>query len=83
MGVPIVLFREGLIDAVVKVLVVGEYDMSTNVVELAGSCQLGGGRGEGAGRLTKPSGVTSVEARPPGVSLESIINHDGPSYTVY
>jgi hypothetical protein len=31
----------------------------------------------GAGALTKPSGVTSVEARPPGVSLESMISHDG------
>lgn len=30
-------------------------------------------------QLTKPSGVTSVEARPPGTSLESTINHDGPS----
>ena len=28
---------------------------------------------------TKPSGVTSVEARPPGVSLQSMIFHDGPS----
>lgn len=31
-------------------------------------------------RLTNPSFVTSVEARPPGVSLESMINHDGPSW---
>ena len=29
---------------------------------------------------TNPSGVTSVEASPPGVSFESIIIHDGPSY---
>ena len=29
--------------------------------------------------LTKPSGVTSVEARPPGISLESTISHEGPS----
>ena len=27
--------------------------------------------------LTKPSGVISVDARPPGVSLLSTINHDG------
>ena len=26
--------------------------------------------------------MTSVEARPPGISLESIIIHDGPSYVV-
>lgn len=32
----------------------------------------------GNGKPTNPSGVTSVEARPPGVSLESIIIHDGP-----
>ena len=30
------------------------------------------------GRHTKPSFVTSVEAKPPGVSLESTIIHDGP-----
>lgn len=34
---------------------------------------------QGRGRPTKPSGVISVEARPPGVSLESMIIHDGPS----
>jgi len=28
---------------------------------------------------TKPSGVVSVEASPPGLSLESMIIHDGPS----
>lgn len=32
----------------------------------------------GRGRLTKPSGVTSVAARPPALSPESTINHDGP-----
>jgi hypothetical protein len=30
--------------------------------------------------LTKPSGVTSVEARPPGFSLASMIIHDGPPW---
>ena len=29
---------------------------------------------------TNPSGVTSVEANPPGVSFESMIIHVGPSY---
>jgi hypothetical protein len=33
-GVPILLFWECFIDAVVKVLVVGENDMATDVVEL-------------------------------------------------
>lgn len=79
-GVPIVLPGEGLVDAVVKVLVVREDDMAPDVVELAGSGQRRGAGGEGEGRLTKPSGVTSVEARPPGVSLESMIIHDGPFY---
>jgi hypothetical protein len=37
------------------------------------------GRGAGASR-TKPSGVTSVEARPPAFSLASTISHDGPFY---
>ena len=32
-------------------------------------------------RLTNPSGVTSVDASPPGISLESMIIHDGPSCT--
>lgn len=31
--------------------------------------------------LTKPSGVTSVPARPPALSEESTINHDGPFYS--
>lgn len=30
--------------------------------------------------LTKPSGVVSVEARPPGIGLESTIIHEGPSW---
>jgi hypothetical protein len=34
------------------------------------------------GGRTKPSGVTSVDARPPGVLFESTIIHDGPSYGV-
>ena len=28
---------------------------------------------------TKPSGVTSVDAKPPGVSFVSMIIHEGPS----
>jgi hypothetical protein len=33
-GVPIVLLRQSFIDAVVEVLVVGEDDMSTDIIEL-------------------------------------------------
>ena len=80
-GEPIVVFGEGLVNAVVEVFVVGEDDMAADVVELVLQCypvfllnwlvrEL----------LTKPSGVTSVEARPPGVVLQSTIIHDGPSY---
>ena len=36
MCVPIVVAGEGLVDAVVEVLVVGEDDMAANVVELRG-----------------------------------------------
>jgi hypothetical protein len=35
-GEPVVVAREGLVDAVVEVLVVGEDDMATDVVELGG-----------------------------------------------
>jgi len=35
-GEPVVIVGEGLVDAVVEVLVVGEDDMATNVVELGG-----------------------------------------------
>lgn len=34
MCVPIVLIGQGLVDAVVKVLVVGEDDMAANIVQL-------------------------------------------------
>jgi hypothetical protein len=79
MGIPVLGPWQRLIDTVVKVLVVGEDDMATNIVELrAGSVRLLSSQLE-RGRLTKPSGVTSVEARPPGVSFESMIIHDGPS----
>lgn len=79
MRIPVFGLGQCLIDTVVEVLVVGEDDMATNIVELRAkeldsfTSQLEGGR------LTKPSGVTSVEASPPGVSFESMIIHDGPS----
>lgn len=60
--------------------------MSTNVVEL-GAQLLDPGKTKGAGLgfceeklLTNPSGVTSVDARPPGISFESTIIHEGPFY---
>lgn len=76
MCVPVILVGQCLVDTVVEIFVVGEDDMAANIVELgklAHNLQLR------IGRLTNPSGVTSVEARPPGVSFESIIIHDGPS----
>jgi hypothetical protein len=53
--------------------------MAADIVELAyadevSKCQLRNKQGW----LTKPSGVMSVEAKPPGTSLLSTINHDGP-----
>lgn len=77
MRVPVILIRQGLVDAVIEVLVVGENNMAPDIVEL-GEARSALRRWNGTGRLTKPSGVTSVEARPPGVSFESMIIHDGP-----
>lgn len=74
MGEPVVFVGKGLIDTVVEVLVVGEDDMTSDIVELylvSGVCI-------GLWRLTKPSFVTSVDARPPGILLESMIIHEGP-----
>lgn len=81
MGVPVVLVRESLINAVVEVLVVREDDVTTNIVELRWKGYVSLDRQEmvSYGERTKPSGVVSVEARPPGVALESMIIHDGPS----
>jgi hypothetical protein len=73
---PVILVGERLVDAVVKVLVVRENDMAANIVELWTSVVVASQLA--AGRLTKPSGVVSVEAKPPGVSFESTISHEGP-----
>jgi hypothetical protein len=66
-GEPVVVTGEGLVDAVVEVLVVGEDDMATDVVEL-GALDFGGSigrastheafwrrisRGEATGRLVR------------------------------
>lgn len=80
MCIPVILLGQSLVNAVVEVFVVGEDNMSTDIVELS-ACYFCA-RVEGQlieGRRTKPSGVISVEAKPPGVSFESMINHDGPS----
>jgi hypothetical protein len=75
---------------------VGEDNVATDIVQLertgihrsaiVRSCGaqaevIARGRGRRS-KHTKPSGVTSVEARPPGISLESIINQEGPSYSI-
>jgi len=76
MCVPIVHLWQSLVDAVIEVFVVGEDDMAANIVELLKyqrvTCE------PVIEAHTKPSLVTSVEARPPGISLASTINHEGP-----
>lgn len=85
MGKPVLFFWQCLIDHVIKVLVVREDDMAADIVELARLSALifltMGRRAVLKARelLTKPSGVTSVDARPPGVPFESMTIHDGPS----
>lgn len=75
MSVPVLRQRERLVDTVVEVLVVREDDMAADVVELRES-----GKGTGGwdcrGQRTNPSGVTSVEARPPGTSFASTSSHE-------
>ena len=79
MCIPIVFLGQCLLYAIVEVFVVGEDDMTADIIELwhiswdFARAQLG------RYKLTKPSGVISVDARPPGVSLESTIIQDGPS----
>lgn len=79
MGVPVLIFGQGLIDTVVEVLVVGEDNVAANIVQLQGKAALVLGLSSCLRKrngLTKPSGVTSVEARPPAFSLESTINQE-------
>jgi hypothetical protein len=52
--------------------------MAADIVQL-GLCQRGRKLFSRRVAHTKPSFVTSVEARPPGTSFESTIIHDGPS----
>jgi hypothetical protein len=71
-GIPIGVFGKCFVDAIIKVLVVREDDMASDIVELSkGECMLQRDR---EGQRTNPSFVTSVDARPPGVSLESTIS---------
>jgi hypothetical protein len=74
--VPIFHLRQCLVNAVVEVFVVREDNVAANIIEL--TTELAFVLEHRNGTLTKPSGVTSVDASPPGVSLESIIIHDGP-----
>lgn len=74
MCVPVIRFGQGLVDAVIEVFVVREDDMSSDIVEL--QISLGAALTDGTKEHTNPSGVTSVEASPPGVSLESTRSHE-------
>jgi hypothetical protein len=83
-GVPVPLLGQGLVNAVVEVLVVGKDNVAADVVELSFSHQSAKDPSSTkvservAGQRTKPSGVTSVEASPPAFSFASTINHEGP-----
>jgi hypothetical protein len=74
-GEPILIPGESLVDAVIEVLVVGEDNVATDIVQLWTESVFDLTIGDQS-RRTKPSGVTSVEARPPGVSLESMMSHE-------
>lgn len=78
-SVPVGLFGESLVDTVVEVLVVGEDNVATDIVKLSGALDPEFAEPVTSTLLTKPSGVVSVEARPPGISFESTIIHEGPS----
>ena len=80
MRIPVIFGRQSLVNAVVEIFVVGENNVAANIVELIAN-QLGAREG-GRESRTKPSGVISVDANPPGVSFESIIIHDGPFCTL-
>lgn len=75
MRVPVFSLRQRFVDTVIEILVMRENDMTSNIIKLNGvRCRII----KLFDRLTKPSGVISVDARPPGVSLASMIIHDGP-----
>lgn len=86
-AIPVIIAGEGLVDTVIEVLVVREDNVTTDIVELKKKKRNCGQKKifyilfrecERGDRHTKPSGVTSVEAKPPGVSLLSTINQEGP-----
>ena len=84
MRVPIFFSGQSLIDAIVKVFVVGKENVATDIVKLHATLALTAPNVHFLKpTLTNPSGVTSVEAKPPGVSFESTIIHDGPSCNCY
>lgn len=80
MRVPVVGLGQGFVEAVVEVAIVGEDDMSSNVEQLEILIHVKKEEQREAEELTKPSGVTSVDARPPGVVLESTMSHDAPFF---
>lgn len=77
-GVPVLILGESLVDAVVEVLVVGEDNVATDIVELNRRLATSFLVESEQWQLTKPSGVVSVLARPPALSEESTISHEGP-----
>lgn len=82
MSVPVILIWESLVNAIVEVLVMREDNVSTNIVQLEKVSYVRDKGSWKAGKHTKPSGVTSVEASPPGIGFESMINHDAESWKV-
>lgn len=74
MGVPVVLLGEGLVDAVVEVLVVGEDDMATDVVELAGFASVGG-KTRGGRRETHEAFGGDISGSQATRSLVGVNNH--------
>lgn len=77
MSVPVVCLREGLVNAVIEVLVVGEDNVSAKR-EIRPQSSHKGLETYPPTSYRKPSGVVSVPARPPALSSQSTINHDGP-----
>jgi hypothetical protein len=76
-SIPIVFVGQSFVDAVIEVFVVREDDVAANIIQLPPvSRDLA--QTDVLAALTNPSFVTSVEARPPGVSFESMIIQDGP-----
>ena len=59
MGIPIIFLGQCLVDTIIKVLVVGEDNMSTNVVEL-GADLLAPGKAKGTGVGFEKRGCSQI-----------------------